>query len=394
MKKIILFKGEIETLEFFSLELQKASEQLGHSVFVFDFLDEKKSFMNLSSFIEDHNTVAVTFNFTGFRGDEIFYNEQGDLFWNVYQIPCINIVVDHPLYYDTLLNMIPNCYYHVSIDRYHEAYIKSYYPHIKCLSFLPLGGTNIVRKPIPIEKRTIPIIFVGNYSPPSTFLPYITRINEEYTKFYYGMIHELIDSPNQTMEQVMIKHMLSEMGMLSDIELREGMSCLTFIDLYVRFYYRGLVVKTLAEQNIPVHVFGRNWDKLDCNKKENLILGGSLNSLQCLKKIALGKLSLNIMPWFKDGAHDRVFNSQLNYTPCLTDDSIYLKEHFTDLETISYYSLDKLDILPDIANYLLSSPKLCKEISFAGYEEAIKYHTWLKRGEQLSNLIEHSIYQI
>lgn len=391
MKKIILFKGEIETLEYFSLELKKAFEQLGHCVFVFDFSKEDTSFLSLCSFIEEHNTVLITFNFTGIRGDEIFYNEQEELFWNIHQIPCVNIVVDHPFYYDKLLKQIPDCYYQISIDRFHETYIKTYYPHINCLPFLPLGGTNIVSTPIPMEKRTMPVVFVGNYSPLSTFLPYITRINEEYTEFYYSMIHELIEHPNRTMEDVMKENMLSQIGNLSNVELREGMSSLIFIDLYVRFYFRGLVVKTLVEHNIPVHVFGGNWDKLDCNKKENLIIGGSLNSEQCLRKISYGKLSLNVMPWFKDGAHDRIFNSQLNYTPCLTDDSIYLKEQFADLETLSFYNLDKLDLLPDIANHLLCSPKLCEEISHAGYEEANKYHTWEKRGEYLSWLIEHFI---
>jgi hypothetical protein len=48
MKKIIVFKGGIETLEFFSLELTKAFRELGHEVFVFDLEDPLNSYQLLA----------------------------------------------------------------------------------------------------------------------------------------------------------------------------------------------------------------------------------------------------------------------------------------------------------------------------------------------------------
>ena len=48
------------------------------------------------------------------------------------------------------------------------------------------------------------------------------------------------------------------------------------------------------------------------------------------------------MPWFKDGAHDRVFNSCLNGAVSLTDSSRYLDEIFTDDENILFYDLNML----------------------------------------------------
>lgn len=383
MNKIILFKGEIETLEYFSLELAKAFTDHGNSVFIFDFLEEKTSFHKLQEFCKDSSPVMITFNFTGIRGDDIFYDENDNLFWNIHQIPCINIVVDHPFYYDKLLNIVPENYYQISIDRQHEAYMQRYYPHIKLLPFLPLGGTPIQPEPLSMEERSTDVVFTGNYTPPETFNKHIERLGEEYTAFYHGIIDDLIANPERSMEQVMETHLIREMGPLSDTDLKAAMANMIFIDLYVRFYFRGLVIKTLAEAGIKIHLYGSGWDKLACSKPENLVIGGPLNSHQCLQVISESKISLNVMPWFKDGAHDRIFNSQLNGALSLTDDSIYLREQLTDNEDCIFYSLRDISALPDMVRHLLNNTDKLEAIAKNGYETALSSHTWKKRAEEL-----------
>ena len=389
MHKFILFKGGIETLEYFSIELAKAFTKQGASVFFFDLLEEEESFPALLEFCKNSTPVMITFNFTGIRGDEIFYDETDELFWNTHNITCVNIVVDHPFYYDKLLEIIPKNYYQISIDRQHEAYMKRYYPHIKLLPFLPSGGTSIFPYPKPIAKRSMDIVFTGNYTPPATFNRHIERIDEEYTAFYHRIIDELIGTPSLSMEAVMEKHLIQELGELSNTELREAMANMIFIDLYVRFYFRGLVVKTLAESGLKVHLYGSGWDKLDCSKPENLILGGPLNSHECLQVIHESKISLNVMPWFKDGAHDRIFNSQLNGAVCLTDDSIYLMEQLTDYKDCVFYSLEDIEHLPDKVRYLLDHPELSEHIAKTGYETALASHTWEVRAKTILSYIEH-----
>ena len=166
------------------------------------------------------------------------------------------------------------------------------------------------------------------------------------------------------------------------------MANMIFIDLYVRFYYRGLVVKTLAEHGIPIHLYGSGWEKLDCSKPENLILGGPLNSHECLQVISESKISLNVMPWFKDGAHDRIFNSQLNGAVCLTDDSIYLREQLVDENDCIFYSLKDIEHLPDKVRYLLNHPELLEHVAKNGYETALSSHSWKMRAKTILSYIE------
>lgn len=137
---------------------------------------------------------------------------------------------------------------------------------------------------------------VGNYCIPSTFDKYITRIDDEYTAFYHGMIDDLFASPHRTVEEVAEAHLKAELNEVPEEELKKAMAALTFIDLYVRYTFRGRAVQVLADAGIRVHVFGDGWELLECKHPENLMIMNSLNSEGCLKKLCQTKLSLNVMP--------------------------------------------------------------------------------------------------
>jgi glycosyltransferase involved in cell wall biosynthesis len=174
----------------------------------------------------------------------------------------------------------------------------------------------------------------------------------------------------------------------SDSDLKMCMENMIFIDLYVRFYFRGLVIKTLAENGIPVHVYGSGWNLLECKNPENIIVGGPQNSMGCLQAIADSKISLNVMPWFKDGVHDRVFNSMLNGALCLSDTSLWMKDNLVDGKEIVYYSLSEINKLPQIVNSLLSNTEKMQKIIQQGYTKANNLHTWASRAKALSEIIQ------
>lgn len=123
------------------------------------------------------------------------------------------------------------------------------------------------------------------------------------------------------------------------------MPTMMYVDLNVRFHYRQLAIRALVDAGLKVHTYGEGYNYIECQHPENIIQHGSANSQQCLDKISQAKISLNVMPWFKDGAHDRVFNSCLNGAVSLTDSSRYLDEIFTDDENILFYDLNMLRIM-------------------------------------------------
>ena len=202
------------------------------------------------------------------------------------------------------------------------------------------------------------------------------------------MIDELFAKPWRTVEDVAEEHLRRELGEIPEEELKKAMASLTFIDLYVRYTFRGRAVQELADAGIKVYIFGDGWDRLECKHPENLVLMNNLDSEGCLKKLRQTKLSLNVMPWFKDGAHDRIFNTMLNGAVCLTDSSRYLDDILEDQKNSAVYSLSEMDKLPEIAEALLADTDRMQEIADAGYAVSTSKHTWAHRAETLHRLIE------
>ena len=386
--KIILMTGGTETLDYFSRQLEKGFQTLGFSTFLYDQKNEEESSLALSNFAGWSDSILVTFNFEGIQ-EVALYDGHGHSLWEKRDIPCVNIAVDHPFFYPHFLSEKQKNFYEISIDRYHMQYMKEYYPDIRGNYFLPLGGTSLFpdNNYPPLSKRSFDVVFTGNFTPKETFDCHIERLGEEYATFYRTIIDELIQNPNLPDEKVMEKHLKKEFPDISKKELSESISNMIFIDTYIRFYFREKVVQILADAGIHVHCVGFGWEKLSCKHPENLTWEGNALSLDCLERISDAKLSLNVMPWFKDGAHDRVFNAMANGSICITDHSHYLDQILTDNENVVFYDLKEIERLPEKINALLQNPERMESIAQKGYHLTLENHTWLKRAETLYHML-------
>ena len=96
------------------------------------------------------------------------------------------------------------------------------------------------------------------------------------------------------------------------------------------------------------------------------------------------------MPWFKDGAHDRVFNSILNGAVCLSDTSKYLCEELKEGEGVYYYDLKRLEKLPVKVKELLQKEDGLQDIVAKGKTKVLEKHTWKQRAEILINWFEEN----
>ena len=192
--KIVLMTGGTETLEFFSLQLKKGFEALGYKIFIFDQTVEEESAEKLYDFATPYDTILVTFNFDGIHYETSLFNMNGVSIWDERKIPCVNIAVDHPYFYPELFDIHPDIFYEISIDRFHDKYMKKFYPKLMRGPFIPLGGTSLYPDGNfkTIDERKYDICFTGNYTPPETFDGAINRLGDEYAMFYLEIIHDLI----------------------------------------------------------------------------------------------------------------------------------------------------------------------------------------------------------
>ena len=393
MKKVILFTGGVETQDYFSAEIEKKLKELGHETFTFDYNQEARSCSGLLRFYEKGNTAMLTFNFTGICNEAILKDEKGVYIWESLGIPCINIVVDHPFYYDRFMYQLPRLYTQVSIDENHAEYLKRFYPFINAGPFIPLGGTSLADFPsqIPVNERDVDIVMTGSWAEPGFYEKYLTMEGPEYETFYRQVLAAQLENTDKTFEEIfepMIRRISDEE--VTDEALRSAYSHLICFDMYVRYYFRGMLVKKLAESGRKVVCVGGGWDHLPCSAPDNIIHYGYTTSEECLKWLARAKISINVMPWFKRGAHDRIFNSMLSGAVCLTDSSRYLDGFLRDGENCLLYRLDDMDSAVAKVKEALEDPKLLEKISYEGYELAAKGHTWGHRALLLHDLIEKS----
>jgi len=384
-KKIVLMTGGTETLDFFSRQLASAFQSMGFQTFLFDQACEEESTEALFHFAGFSDSTLITFNFEGINDAAALYDGFGRLFWDVRDIPCINIAVDHPFYYPELWNLPKERLYAVSIDKGHRRYLDKYYPEINNSLFLPLAGTSLTPDGNykPLAKRKYDVVFTGNFAPKETFLCHMNRLGKEYAAFYQQILTELITNPDLPDDIVMEQHLLREFPDASVEELRQTMGNMIFIDAYIRFYFREKVVQALVDNGIHVHCVGHGWDKLSCRHPKNLTHEKNTDSFHCLERMADARISLNVMPWFKEGAHDRVFNAMANGSICVTDHSKYLDGILTDGENIIFYDLKNLDALPMQIESLLKNPAKTEAISANGYHLTMKGHTWYARAKTL-----------
>lgn len=397
IEKVILIKNAVETLGYFSEQIAMELQHSGLDVYFIDYDMMFESLDGLSRFASKGNTALLTFNFIGLSGEDIFLKENGRFIWEDYEMRYLNILVDHPLYYHSKLEKQPHNMTIYCIDREHVSYIRRFYPGTR-VRFLPVAGNvylddasrgydavwNYEKKLIPYPERKYDLVFTANYVPLEDLYQKLSGMEPEYEAFYRRILDDLMAAPMQSVDAVMERHIKEELGEIADGDIRAAISGMLFIDLCVRTAFRGEIVRELAEADIRVHVFGADWERLDCKKPRNIINNGEqVSSAACVQAVQNAKIALNIMPWFKDGAHDRIFTAMLQKTVALTDDSRYLRREFTDGEDIVYFSLEGRKYLPELVHMLLRDEANAMRIAENGYQRAQEKHTWRVRARAL-----------
>lgn len=412
MKRLLLFQPSVETLHFFSDRLAEEYVKLGYEVRLIRIHEPFFGTEKIIDFIKGQETVMITFNFHGIQREAIFHTPEGELLWDKYDVSCINIIVDHPFYYYEELQYLPKRYLQICIDEDHTDYMKEFYPEIALGETMPLAGCdyrdsfsggralslredvidpskdipNVYPKSLgrqPIASRSTSVVFTGCYTSPDFFLPYMKRNGEEYDAFYHGILDDLMAAPDQCIHTVYLRHLNRELPELTKEDLKNVMNKMIFLDLWIRFTFRGKAIQTLLEADIPVHCIGAGWDKLPAKKKNTLTHTEYSDTAVCLKAISEAKISLNVMPWFKRGAHDRIYSSMLNGAVCVTDKSRYLTEHFTDGDMLRYYDLKNLSALPEIVTNLLERPDTMQQLANRAQAYAKEHLTWKQYAKKL-----------
>lgn len=369
MGRVIIYNGSVDTLDVFAKELQKGFQENGWECLSFSEKHLQESLQRLSVFIQEPVDAFVTFNNYGLFLELV----KGEIIWEALGIPCIDLLVDHPVHYKPLLEKAPKNTTILCVDRNHADYVKRFYPNIQKVMFMPHGGTVEAGDNPAWEERLIDVIYAGGiFLDVADYLSSVSLDSSGLDAVTFGeeLLERMIGEPDIPYEIALEEHLRLYVNHISDNELNNYLRYFRFLEHYAVSHYREKAIKILADSGIHVTVYGNGWDKREIINNPNVHFGGVVSPEQILCEMKKSKVVLNSMPGFKSGSHERIFNGMLAGAVVLTDTSGYIEETFEKNELIAYNLKKQENIAKQVKDLLANSDK-SKEMIQAGREKAL-----------------------
>ena len=231
------------------------------------------------------------------------------------------------------------------------------------------------------------MLFTGAYLVDDNIEYHVQGLGDGLKQLWLDCYHLLCTNTSLTLEAGMERCLAKRGAALPEEDLRDMIRLFQDMDGILRSRARAEVIRTLANADVKVHIYGEGWQFLDC-KQENLILHDRIPFDETIPLIADAKIVLNVMPWFKSGVHDRVYSAMLNESVCLTDGSEFIARTLTDGQEALIYSLEQLQELPGKVRRYLRQPEELRKIAAGGYAYAKETQTWKHRAVQLAEIME------
>lgn len=285
---------------------------------------------------------------------------------------------DNPIYFNDMFYDLPKEYYILSQDADYADYIKRYYGTENAIQFPPAGEDAGYAGN---QDRPYDVVFIGSYRNQWD----VDEFTDEEREFYeYMKCHPDVNF-EEGYRQYLADHTHISESYDSDY-IRNGLERVKNACRAVTSYYRDAVIGTLIAAGINLHVYGDTWQNFHSEYEANLIRHPEVSVEESLEVFGHAKIGLNIMTWHKAGMTERIANIMLSGAVCLSDESGYLREHYTDGEEMLLFRLSELSALPQKVLRLLQDEDLRRQMAEKAYERAKKEHTWRTRAEEFLSL--------
>lgn len=381
--RFIFFRGLYSTLDLFTEELEQICNARGYEFCTVHAIDKKGTILpsereKLHLFLREKVTAAIGFGNMGL----LFLDENNKSYWDTYQIPYINMMMDHPMHFAQMFDYASKHTILLCPDHNHVNYVKRFYPNIRMVEFLPHAGKESKVGKIPMKDRKIDVLYAGGLSRGvvGSDVPNLNKFSDfDGEILFHKVIDRLVKDPGKTTEEA-IETSLEELGIFYEKEkLCETIHEFRFIDTYITSLFREMTIRYLVENNVKVTLYGAGWDVCEWIDNENLNYKGVVPAKMIPVLMQESKIVLNTMTWFKDGSHDRIFNGMLAKAAVISDTSNYLCNTLTDNQDICFFHLKQLKELPTLVKGLLNDEAKLEMLSENGYQTAKAHHTWEAR---------------
>lgn len=315
-----------------------------------------------------------------------------------------HIILDHPLYHNSVLKQPLKNMRVVCLDETHAEYIRKYYSHIKEVIVMPLPA-DTAKSLVPYNERSRNVLFTGTYTSSEDIVALAMRsggdsveiknfqtMHKEPAQEFINSMHifnkmagYLLENPCETIE----KAYTFALGDITDetalketaAAFADGLELHFLADMFIRAVIREELLMEMLRNGIDVDIFGHGWEKFveKCGNVEKsgdrfkgkINICGEVDYRQLPELYADTKIALNVLPWFKAGQHDRIALAMCNGCVCVTDESTYLEKKFVDGENIFMYSLEDMTGAAMLVRDLLTHPLEAARAAAKGYVCAV-----------------------
>lgn len=385
--RFCLFYSGVESFNYFTDRICEELTKRGHDCFILDLGSMSApgpcSFEEFTRFLSVRADAAIAFDGLGIKED-LFIE-----LWDSMNTLAVNVLMDHPLRFHPTMQKHPKNYVQFCCDRNHVEYVRKYFgEEVPFVEFMPHAGSYMGEPDLKgYKNRQYDVLFSGTFYEPENYLKQIDKEfegNELLRGFYHNLSGYMIENHSVTTEQAVL-NLADEMNLeLKQEQLKTMFACAEPIDWMARMYYRKKVIQIIADAGIHVWLLGRGWENHPCAGRPNVhIISGRVPFKETLPIMKQAKINLNVMPWFKDGTHDRIFNVFLQGSLALTDASVWLLDNFENNKDIVYYELGNLEEIPGIIDYYLAHTDEAIQVIRNGSEIVRTRYTWENIVEQI-----------
>lgn len=315
-----------------------------------------------------------------------------------------HIILDHPLYHNSVLRQPLKNMRVVCLDETHAEYIRKYYSHIKEVIVMPLPA-DTAKNLVPYNERSRDVLFTGTYTSSEDIVALAMRSGGDSVEIknfqtmhkepaqefinsmqiFNKMAGYLLENPCETIEKAYTFALgdITEEKVLKETAaaFADGLELNFWADMFIRAVIREELLMEMLRNGIDVDIFGHGWEKFvekcgNVEKSEGRFKGkinicGEVDYRQLPELYADTKIALNVLPWFKAGQHDRIALAMCNGCVCVTDESTYLEKKFVDSENIFMYSLEDMTGAAMLVRDLLAHPLEAARAAAKGYVCAV-----------------------
>ncbi len=399
-RKVVIFKGIIDSLDAFAEELSIGFQKEGVDVCLVNVNDlhyfQDKLFDKINEYVSHKDTFVIFMNSVGMLMDDI----SGGNYWNKSGVKCFDILADPPFFYHNAIECDIENVTFVCVDREQAEYINRYYGEgsdynkrtgrVRKSLYMPLAGVTAQNTNLtPYKDRYYDVIFTGSIIDYEDIDTQLDSLDDTLKTMWQVVYQYICEDTSLTIERAIRKCMKDYSLNITNEHIHQIILLFKRMDSVIRAKFRQEVIKTVVDSGIRIDVFGDGWDiiKERLGSPNNLITHNIVSYRESVELMNQSKLAINVMPWFKDGFHDRIATAMLNGCVSITDTSGYISDNYMDKKDIVIYDLNNLSALPDIIRELLKNENHNTErIAMAGKEKASKIDTWYNRAKWFLSL--------